>query len=156
MGGLPLLRKRNRLCGCQNGPRLRGGRLNGADFVSHGRCRRRLVQTWSACAEAHGWFEAEHRLRSINEMLPINRPAADLLCRKFLDEHHAAAAEGTAPSGGRLRLAISMRLGTWLRADLQQLLTEGQKLFPAPVRLETGKANAEQCNARRIGPFVPE
>jgi hypothetical protein len=93
-----------------------------------------LAHTWSARAEARDSFEAEYRLRSVNEDLPVNRPPPDLLRGKLLDEHHGAAAARAAPSCGQLFLVVAMRLGTGLRTYRQQLLAEGQKLFPAPVR----------------------
>ena len=48
------------------------------------------------------------------------------------------------PALGWLCFATRRRLRGWLRTALQQLLTERQKLFPAPICQEAGKANPDE------------
>src|ERR1017187_5408379 len=48
------------------------------------------------------------------------------------------------PALGWLCFATGRRLRVWLRTALQQLLTERQKLFPAPICQEAGKANPDE------------
>src|SRR5712692_7962031 len=88
--------------------------------------------------------ETESPLRSINEKLPVNRSRTDLLSREFLDDYHGAATARAKPSWGGLCLAVSRRLRGLLWSGLQQLLTEGQKLSPAPVSQEAGKPNPDK------------
>jgi hypothetical protein len=95
-------------------------------------------------AAARGRFETEYRLRTVNKILPVNRPPVDLLSGKLLDERHGAPATRAEPSCGRRCLAASMGLGMLPGTGLQQLLAEGQKLFAAPVRQEARKANPDE------------
>ena len=130
-------------CG-QNGGINGPGSLNGILFAPNGAGSHRYGHTCNAPAEARCRFETEYRLRTVNEILPVNRPPADLLSGESLDDHHGAATARAKPSWGRLRLAASRRLRGLLWTALQQLLTERQKLFPAPVSQEAGKANPDE------------
>src|SRR5271157_4174323 len=101
--------------------------------------------TWIRRAEARCWFEARSRLRTGNDAFPLNRSPVDLLRGEFLDEHHGSAAAGAKPAAGWLCIATNGRLRGWLRTAPQQLVAEGQKLFPAPIGEEAGKANADEA-----------
>ena len=107
---------------------------NGTGSHQHG-------HTYNAHAGARCRFGTECQLRTVNDRLPLNRSPADLLSGEFLDDHHGAATARAKPSWGGLGLAASSRLRGLLWSGLQQLLTKGQKLSPAPVSQEAGKAN---------------
>src|ERR1035437_5136704 len=130
-------------CG-QNGGINGPGNLKGTLFVPSGAGSHRYGHTCNGPAEVRCKFETEYRLRTFNEILPVNRPPADLLSGESLDDHHGAATARTKPSRGRLRLAASRRLRGLLWTALQRLLTEAQKLFPAPVSQEAGKADSDE------------
>src|ERR1035438_6209579 len=121
------------LNGVSNGP----GSLNGTRFSPNGAGSQRHGHTWNAHAEAGCRFETECWLRTVKERLPVNRSRADLLSGEFLDNHHGAATARAKPSWGRLCLTASRRLRALLRAALQQLLTEGQKLDRKSTRLNS-------------------
>ena len=123
-----------------NGPgSLDGVRLasNRTRLAPNGAGSHQYGHTYNAHAGARCRFETECQLRSVNERLPVNRSPADLLSGEFLDDHHGAATARAKPSWGGLCLAACRRLRGLLWSGLQQLLTEGQKLSPAPVSQES-------------------
>ena len=130
-------------CG-QNGGINGPGSLNRTRFAPNGAGPHQYGHTCNAHAEARCRFETECQLRSVNESLPVNRSPSDLLSGEFLDDHHGAATARAKPSWGGLGLAASSRLRGLLWSGLQQLLTKGQKLSPAPVSQEAGKANPDE------------
>ena len=113
-------------------------------FASNGVASHLCEHTGSRRAEARCSFENGQRLRTVNEACPVSRPPADLLSGEFLDEHHGSAAVRAKPGCGRLGLTTCRRFRALLGAVPQQLLAEWQKLFPAPIREEAGKANPDE------------
>ena len=113
-------------------------------FASNGARPHLFGHTCSVRAEVRCSFETGQRLRAVNEMVPLNTSAADLLSGEFRDEKHGAAAVRAEPTCGRIGLVTSGRLGTLLWTVSQQLLAEGQKLFPAPISEEAGEADADE------------
>src|SRR5208283_2938160 len=131
-------------CG-RGGCKSRAGRGEGASFASIRGHPGLSGDTWIRRAEARCWFEVGSRLRTGNGDVPVNRSAVDLWSGEFLDEHHGSAAAGAKPACGWLCLAAYRRLRGWLRTAPQQLVAEGQQLFPAPIGEESGKANPDEA-----------
>jgi len=100
--------------------------------------------TWRARAEARWRFAIGRCLGSVRKNLSANRSPGDLLRGESLDKHHGTAAVGTAPCSSWLCLVAGCGIRGWLRISPQQLLTEGQKLFPAPIGEKAGKADAHE------------
>ena len=93
--------------------------------------------------EHAGVSRLDKRLRTVNEILPVDRSPVDLSSSEFLDNYHGAAAVWAKPDCARLGL-IGARLCGLPRIVLQQLLTESQKLFAAPIREESGKTDTDE------------
>jgi hypothetical protein len=94
----------------QNGRMDRLAGLGGRCLVPHGAHGQWYGHTGSARAEARSRFEAEHRLRTVNKMLPANVFPSNLLGGEPLDNDHVAATARATPSDWGLVLASSERL----------------------------------------------
>ena len=83
---------------------------DGADFLRDARlvgrpgAGKRDHHSRAPRAEVRGDFETGERLRTVNEILPVNRSPANLLSGEFLDEAHGATAVRAKPGCGWLRL----------------------------------------------------